>query len=299
MEHIKALPQVRGQYKLNYNLAHLTWFKVGGAADILFKPEDTADLISFLSQNQNKIPVAVLGAGSNIIIRDGGIEGAVIKLGRNFTAIEIDTQERLVAGAGCLNYNLAKFCKENGLKGFEFLVGIPGTIGGGIAMNAGAYGSEFCDIVLEIEAISHDGDVKRFTNSEIGFRYRTNSLPNDLIFTKAIFRTEVGNKSVIAERMREIIEFRGSSQPVTEKTSGSTFANPEGAKAWQLIDQAGLRGKRIGGASMSNLHCNFMINHGDATATDLEQLGEHVRTEVKKHSGVDLRWEIKRVGKND
>jgi UDP-N-acetylmuramate dehydrogenase len=297
MEHL--LPQVRGQYKLNYNLAHLTWFKVGGRADVLFKPEDTEDLISFLSQNQNKIPVTVLGAGSNIIIRDKGIEGVVIKLGRSFTTIEVDTQGRLVVGAGCLNYNLAKFCRENSFRSFEFLVGIPGTVGGGIAMNAGSYGSEFRDIVLEVEAIDTDGKIKRFTNAEIGFGYRKNTLPNNLIFTKVIFKAESGNKEQIAGRMKEISEAREATQPVTEKTGGSTFANPEGKKSWQLIDQAGLRGKKIGGASMSDLHCNFMINHGSATAADLEELGEYVRSEVKKHSGVDLRWEIKRIGRND
>jgi UDP-N-acetylmuramate dehydrogenase len=298
MEH-KILPKVRGQYKLNYNLAHLTWFKVGGPADVLFKPEDTDDLVFFLSQNQNKLPLTVLGAGSNIIIRDKGVEGVVIKLGRNFTSIEIDDKGRLVVGAGCLNYNLAKFCRDNSIKGLEFLVGIPGTIGGGIAMNAGSYGSEFRDIVVEVEAVDYDGKIKRFTNSEMGFSYRKNTLPDNLIFTKVIFKAETGNKEQITDRMREINEARSATQPITEKTGGSTFANPDGKKSWELIDGAGLRGKRIGGASMSNLHCNFMINHGDASATDIEELGEYVRSEVKKHYGVNLHWEIKRIGRND
>jgi UDP-N-acetylmuramate dehydrogenase len=297
MKHKISLPTVRGQYKLNYNLAHLTWFKVGGAADVLYKPEDSEDLSSFLKQNKNQIPISILGAGSNIIIRDNGVEGFVIKLGRNFTKIEINKNRDLVVGAGCLNYNLAKFCRDNEIKGFEFLVGIPGTIGGGIAMNAGAYGSEFKNIVLSVKAIDSNGSIKRFTASEIGFEYRKNSLSKDLIFTEVIFKTEIGNREQIANLMKEIIESRAKTQPITEKTGGSTFANTANVKAWELIDKAGLRGHSIGGAHISMIHCNFMINNGTANASDLEQLGEYVKSLVLKNCGINLDWEIKRIGR--
>lgn len=292
------LPGIKGECRFNYNIAHLTWFKVGGAVDIFYKPEDEDDLSSFLQQNQRlNLPVTTIGAGSNIIIRDGGIEGVLIKLGRNFTNIELNQDKELVVGAGCLNFSLAKFCQENGIKGFEFLVGIPGTIGGGIAMNAGAYGKEFKDIVLRVEALDKEGRIKFFSNKEIGFLHRSNSLPADLIYTKVIFKTEAGDKSKITELMNEINNRRGVTQPVKEKTGGSTFVNPEGIKAWQLIDQAGMRGKKLGGAMISELHCNFMINTGNALAAELEDLGELVRQEVQKTSGYELKWEVKRIGR--
>jgi UDP-N-acetylmuramate dehydrogenase len=286
----------RGDYKLNYNLAHLSWFKVGGNAEIFFKPLDSADLSLFLSLTNGNIPITVIGAGSNILIRDGGIEGAVIKLGRNFTQIELTEDGFLSAGAGCLNYNLAQFCLNNSIKGFEFLVGIPGTIGGGVAMNAGAYNREFKDIVVEIEALDSKGNAIKFTNEEAGFRYRANSLPQDVIITKAKFKIEKGEYDSINAMMKEINTQRLATQPIKEKTSGSTFANPIGRKAWQLIDEAALRGYRIGGAQISELHCNFMINCSNATAADLEDLGEYIQRKVQENSGVLLEWEIKRLG---
>jgi len=293
-----TLPEMRGKYKINYNIAHLTWFKVGGNAEILFKPEDIEDLIYFLKENDANLEVLVLGAGSNIIIRDGGFPGAVVKLGRSFTEIEETSDGNLAVGAGCLNYNLAKFAVANSIAGFEFLVGIPGTIGGGVAMNAGAYGSEFKDLVLWVEAVDQSGNSRSFSCEEMGFSYRKNSLPKDLIFTKVIFKTKAGQANEIRSKMDEINKNRSDTQPITEKTGGSTFANPDGYKAWELIDDAGLRGYSVGGASMSEKHCNFMINDGSATASDMENLGELVRKKVKENSGIELKWEIKRVGEN-
>ena len=292
------LPKVRGKYKFDYNIAHLTWFKVGGKADILFKPEDSEDLAYFLKEKASNLKVMVLGAGSNIIIRNGGVKGVVVKLGHSFTEIEELADGNLSVGAGCLNYNLAKFATSKSIQGFEFLVGIPGTIGGGIAMNAGAYGSEFKNLVISVEAVDKDGNYRNFLCQDIGFSYRNNSLPKDLIFTKVIFKGEAGNLSQIQSKIDEINRKRSETQPITEKTGGSTFANPYGYKAWELIDNAGLRGYAIGGASISKKHCNFMINDGTANASDMEDLGEFVREKVKEASGIELNWEIKRVGRN-
>ena len=293
------LPIVRGKYKENYNLAHLTWFKVGGAADVLYKPVDEDDIANFLKQNAGKLPVTIIGAGSNIIIRDRGIEGVVIKLGNGFTEIEILPQGDLLVGAACLNFNLAKFAQANGIKGFEFLVGIPGTVGGGVAMNAGSYGSEFKDIVKSVYALDKMGTQMQIPLEDIGFDYRKNSLPTNLIYTKVVFRADRGDPSEIKLKMQDINEKRAATQPVTEKTSGSTFANPEGKNAWELIDNAGLRGMKIGDAVISEKHCNFMINQGSANAYDMEQLGEFVKNKVKDHSGIELKWEIKRIGRNE
>jgi UDP-N-acetylmuramate dehydrogenase len=298
------LPKTVGEYRNNYNLSHLTWFKVGGPAEVLFKPLDVQDLANFVSQNQQQRPITVLGAGSNIIIRDGGIDGVVVKLGQNFTNIELkndnevySNQKSISVGSGCLNYNLAKFCQMHAITGFEFLVGIPGTIGGGVVMNAGAYGSEFKDIIIAIEAIDSRGNFILIPNEEIGFKYRGNNLPKDLIITKAIFKATIGEREMILAKMDEINKNRLATQPIKERTSGSTFANPENHKAWQLIDKAGMRGYRIGGASMSQLHCNFMINHGNSSARDLEDIGDLVKKNVFEDSGISLEWEIKRIGK--
>lgn len=289
---------IRGVYKKDYNLKHLTWIKVGGNADVFFKPEDVDDLILFLKENKNMVPVTVIGAGSNMIIRDKGVEGVVIKLGRGFTDIEFIGDSLIAVGGGCLNFNLAKFCQTNSIGGFEFLVGIPGTAGGGVAMNAGSYGSEFKDIVSFVESVDNQGNLRTYSVEDIGFAYRSNSLPKDLIFTRVFFH--VRNKedpSKIGRKMSEISFMRNASQPVAERTGGSTFANPKGLKAWELIERSGMRGKKLGGACMSNKHCNFMINYDNATATDMESLGEMVREAVKKDSGVELEWEIKRIGR--
>ena len=288
---------VRGEIKENYNLSHLTWFKVGGPAQFFFKPEDISDLKGLLKQNNNRLPITVLGAGSNTIIRDGGIDGIVIKLGRNFTNIELQDDE-IIVGASCLNLNLAKFCLNNLIEGFEFLVGIPGTIGGGVIMNAGAYGSEFKNVLSSIEVITTAGEVMSISLNEIDFSYRSANLLQDYIVTSATFKAQIGNLEKISALMDEINSKRASTQPIKEKTSGSTFANPSGYKAWELIDKAGLRGYRIGGAQISELHCNFMINDGSACAQDLEQLGEHVKAQVFEKCGVALEWEVKRIGKH-
>jgi len=291
-----TLPKITGEYRNDYSLSHLTWFKVGGVAKIFFKPSDCRDLANFVAQNQQDKLVTVLGAGSNIIIRDGGIDGVVIKLGQNFTNIELTNNNQLSVGSSCLNFNLAKFCLAHSISGFEFLSGIPGTIGGGIIMNAGAYGSEFKDIILAIEAINPRGNLITITNEQIGFRYRDSNLPKDLIITKAFFRTMNGDRNIITEKINEISRNRLATQPIKEHTGGSTFANPENHKAWQLIDKAGMRGYKIGGASMSTLHCNFMINHGNASALDLESLGNAVQKRVFEDSGISLKWEIKLIG---
>lgn len=288
---------IRGKIKYDYPLAPLTWFKVGGAADIYFKPEDVEDLQRFLKINDGKHPITIIGAGSNIIVRDGGVEGVVIKLGRKFTDIHFDKSRNLVVGAGCLNYNLARFAEDSFVTGLEFLIGIPGSIGGGIAMNAGSYGREFKDIIISVEALDFRGNKYEFSLDEIGFGYRSNSLPKNLIFTSALIKGNRAEREEISSKMKEIARKREESQPIREMTGGSTFANPEGKKAWELIDAAGLRGKSIGDAGISEKHCNFMINHGNATARDVEDLGEYARQEVKLNSGIDLKWEIKRIGR--
>lgn len=297
-----AIPEVdfssiRGKIRENYNLSHLTWFKVGGEADIFFNPKDIDDLVAFLKILDGNVPVTILGAGSNIMIRDGGVEGAVIKLGQGFADITFDKKRNIVVGAGCLNFNLAKFAEASSIEGLEFLVGIPGTIGGGIAMNAGAYEREFKDVIISVQAVDFFGNRFEFINEDIGFSYRNNSLPDNLIFVTATIAAPVGYGYDITKKMKQISAKREETQPIREKTGGSTFANPEGYKAWQLIDQVGLRGKRIGEAGISEKHCNFMINHSNATAKDMEDLGEFVRSKVKEKTDIDLHWEIKRIGR--
>ena len=291
---IKNLPKIRGEYLPNFNLASLTWFKVGGCAEVLFKPEDIDDLAHFLQHLPSDVPVYVLGAGSNVIVRDGGIEGVVVKLGRGFGSIDGDTIIR--AGAGTLNYNLAQYALQNDLQCLEFLVGIPGTIGGGIAMNAGSYGSEFKDILHSVTMLDRNGQKHVLKPEELGLGYRHNSLKSWAIFVEATFHTTAGNKEEIKAKMDEISSSRKQTQPINQKTGGSTFANPDGYKAWQLVDQVGMRGYAIGDAQFSPLHCNFMVNTSNATATELEELGEMARTKVLEQTGIELKWEIKRIG---
>lgn len=290
------LPEVRGEYRHNFNLAPITWFKVGGEAEILYKPEDIEDLQFFLKSLDKSVPITILGNCSNVIIRDGGIEGVVIKLGRNFAKIE-QRDDGVYSGSGALNSSLSIFAMQNSIRNLEFLTGIPGSVGGGIRMNAGAYGFEFKDTIKSFRAIDRGGEIKEFNASDVGFGYRECSLPKELIFIDAIFKSELGELNNIKEKMNQINEQRSNTQPIKEKTGGSSFANPEGYKAWQLIDEAGLRGYKIGGAEFSSKHCNFMINTGDASAKDLEELGELAIEKVKKMHNVDLKWEIKRIGK--
>jgi UDP-N-acetylmuramate dehydrogenase len=297
------LPSTTGEYRKDYNLSQLTWFKVGGNAKLFFKPNDMDDLTHVISNISHKTPIFVLGAGSNIIIRDGGFDGVVIKLGRNFTSIIFDRENRLLkVGAGALNYSVAQFALNNNISGFEFLIGIPGTIGGGIAMNAGSYGSEFKDIVESITILDRNGKSTILSNEQIGFAYRKNSLKDWYIVTEVSFKTMQGDPLSIKTKMDEITTKRQTSQPVNSKTGGSTFANPDpqisdGKKAWELIDSVGMRGFKIGGAEISPMHCNFLINNEHAKASDLESLGEMAREKVKESYGVDLKWEIKIIGK--
>ena len=293
------LPKVRGRITENAPLAQLTWFRVGGPAEILFKPADQDDLIFFLQNCPADIPLTILGVASNIIIRDGGIKGVVIRLGREFADIKVENNQ-LICGAAALDLNVAIAAREAGLSGLEFLSGIPGTIGGALRMNAGAYTREMQDCLIAAEAIDRQGNLHQLTLDEMRFAYRKCGIPADWIFTKAILHGAPDDAAAIQTRMDDIKNARENSQPVRARTGGSTFANPPthltSSKAWQLIDEAGCRGLTVGGAQMSALHCNFMINNGDATAEDLEDLGEKVRAAVMAKSGITLEWEIKRIG---
>ncbi len=293
----EVLPKIRGEYRLNYNLSHLTWFKTGGNAQVFFKPLDTADLISFLQNIDREIPILIIGNCSNTIIRDGGIEGVVIKLGRNFANIRLQDND-IIVGAGALNSSVAQFAIQNNIANFEFLIGIPGTIGGGIRMNAGSYGSEFKYIVKTIKAVKPSGEICEFMIDDNLFGYRKCNLQEDLIFLEARLGGQRSTREIIKAKMDKIIKLRAESQPITEKTSGSTFANPATYSAWKLIEEVGLRGFAIGGAQFSKLHCNFLINTGNATSKDLEDLGEMARKKVKETRDINLNWEIKIVGKH-
>lgn len=291
------LPEVRGRYTENADLSKTNWFRVGGPAEVLFKPADLADLQHFL-KNKPACPVTILGVGSNIIVRDGGIEGVVIKLGREFVGMEIK-DGLLEVGSACLDGNVALFAAENNIAGLEFLSGIPGTIGGAIAMNGGAYGTETKDILVKAEAVDLNGNLHSFTNEQLKFTYRKCGalLERPLLFTKAWLKGTAGNREEILERINKIKAEREETQPVRSRTGGSTYKNPEGHKAWQLIDAAGLRGFSIGGAQVSEKHCNFFINTGDAKSADLENLIKEVQERVLKNSGITLEPEIKIIGK--
>lgn len=293
---IARLPAVRGRLSAQAALAEITWFRVGGAADVMFRPADRDDLIAFLKAKPADVPATVLGVGSNTLVRDGGVAGVVIRLGRGFVEIEADGDE-ITAGAGALDVNVAQTAQMHGIAGLEFLRGIPGTVGGGLRMNAGAYGTEFKDVLLWAEAVDMQGNLHRLTPAQMKFSYRHTDVPEDWIFLGCRLKGRAGDKAVIQQRMDEIQAAREASQPIRTRTGGSTFANPEGHKAWQLIDAAGCRGLVVGDAQVSEQHCNFLINRGNATAADLETLGETVRQKVKAQSGIELRWEIKRIGK--
>ncbi|NNG04328.1 MAG: UDP-N-acetylmuramate dehydrogenase [Inquilinus sp.] len=292
---IERLPPLRGRLTENAPLAGVTWFRVGGPAEVMFKPEDLDDLADFLAGCPADVPITVIGVASNLLVRDGGVRGVVIRLGRAFVDIAVDGGT-VTAGAAALDVNVARTARNAGLTGLEFLVGIPGTIGGALRMNAGAYGSEIKDVLVEARAIDRAGKPLTLAPEAMGLSYRHTDVPEDVIFTGAVLRAGPGEKDKIAARMAEIGEARGSTQPVRARTGGSTFANPPGHKAWELIDKAGCRGLRVGGAQVSEMHCNFLINTGDATAGDLETLGETVRDRVREAHGIELRWEIRRIG---
>jgi UDP-N-acetylmuramate dehydrogenase len=297
---IDRLPQVRGRYAEDAPLSGITWFRVGGPAEVLFRPADPDDLCAFLAGKPEDVPVTVIGVASNLLVRDGGVPGVVVRLGRGFAEITRDGP-MLRAGAGALDLNVSLTARDAGLAGLEFLSGVPGTIGGALRMNAGAYGREMKDVVLAAEAIDMRGRKQYLTNRALGFGYRHCDAPADWIFIAAELKGEPGDPEAIQRRMDEIGRAREESQPIRTRTGGSTFANPAdpragGRKAWELIDAAGCRGLTVGGAMVSEKHCNFLINTGTATAADLESLGEEVRARVLNKFGVTLEWEIRRIG---
>jgi UDP-N-acetylmuramate dehydrogenase len=279
----------------NQALAELTWFRVGGPAQVLFMPEDDNDLAYVLRNLPAGISVSVLGAGSNTIVRDGGIEGIVVRLGRGFNDVTIEEGNRVRAGTAALDLMVARAAQKAGIAGLAFLSGIPGTIGGALRMNGGAYGGETKDILVEARGVDRAGNLRTFSNADMGFAYRHCGVGEDVIFTSALFQGRPGDPTEIAREMESIKQKREASQP-RNRTGGSTFKNPPGQSAWKLVDDAGCRGLRVGDAQVSELHSNFLINLGNATAADIETLGETVRARVKEKSGVDLEWEIKRVG---
>jgi UDP-N-acetylmuramate dehydrogenase len=294
---VARLPRVKGPYQTNAAIRDLTWFRAGGPAEVLYIPPDTDDLASFLKETPSDIPVTVIGVGSNLLVRDGGVDGVVIRLGRGFMNVAAEPMHRLRAGAAVLDVAAAKAALEAGIAGLEFMRGIPGTVGGGLRMNAGAYGREFKDVLIEAIALDRRGERVRLSNAQMGFDYRRSSAPPDLIFVEALFQGSSGDKAAIEARMNEITDARSTTQPIKSRTGGSTFKNPHSEKAWQLIDKAGCRGLRRGDAEVSTMHCNFLINHGNATGDEIEALGEEVRAKVKAATGVELEWEIKRIGK--
>ena len=289
--------EVRGRLTPNADMSKLTWFRVGGPAQLLFQPADEADLSYFLENLPVDVPVMVVGIGSNLLVRDGGIPGVVIRLSaKGFGQVAMEGETRIRAGTAIPDKRVAAFALENGLDGFAFYHGIPGGIGGALLMNAGANGTETKDRVVEVVAYDRKGVRHVLSNADMGYAYRHSDAASDLIFTQALYQGVRADKDAIREQMDAVQHHRETVQPVKEKTGGSTFKNPEGTSAWKEVDAAGCRGFMVGDAQMSEMHCNFMINTGSATGTDLETLGESVRARVLKNSGIRLHWEIKRVG---
>jgi len=292
---IDRLPAIRGRYSENAPLGQLTWFRVGGPAEVMFRPADADDLADFLANKPADVPVTVLGVGSNLLVRDGGVPGVVVRLGRPFARIEAE-DDQVSAGAAALDLNVALTARDAGIANLEFLCGVPGTIGGALKMNAGAYGSEMKEVVVTARALDETGGVHDLTPDDLGFRYRGCSVPASWLFVAVRLQGQSEDPVSIGRRMKEIRDAREATQPIRTRTGGSTFANPVGRKAWELIDEAGCRGLERGGAKVSEKHCNFLINTGSATATELEALGEDVRRRVFETSGVKLEWEIRRIG---
>jgi len=293
------LEGVRGRLTPDALMSKLTWFQVGGPADILFQPADEEDLALFLQKLPEEIPVMVVGVGSNLLVRDGGVDGVVIRLSaKGFGMAEQVDDTTLLAGTAIPDKRLAAKALEAGLGGFAFYHGIPGGIGGALRMNAGANGTETTNRVTQVHAIDRKGDSHVLSQEDMGYTYRHCAVSDDLIFTKALFKGYAQDNAKIQEEMNAVQHHRETVQPVKEKTGGSTFKNPDGHSSWRLVDEAGLRGAMVGGAQMSEMHCNFMINTGNATASDLENLGEMVREKVLANSGIELQWEIKRIGRH-
>jgi UDP-N-acetylmuramate dehydrogenase len=298
VDEVKArAPRLRGRLLANAPIAETTWFRVGGPAEALFSPADEDDLAYVLAALPRETPVTMVGLGSNLIVRDGGVAGVVIRLGgRAFGALDIMDGCRLVAGAAAPDQFVARAAAKAGVDGLAFLRGVPGSIGGALAMNAGAHGGEIKDVLIEAHGLDRTGARRVFSRADMGFSYRHSSAPADVVFTAAVFQGRPGEPAAIEAEMERITRAREASQPIRDKTGGSTFKNPPGLKAWELIDKAGCRGLRLGDAEVSTMHCNFLINRGQATAADLEALGEEVRRRVLETSGVMLEWEIKRIG---
>ena len=302
MSLLECLPAVRGKYLPAAPLADMTWLRVGGPAEVLFLPADEADLARFLAETPDEIPVHILGAGSNTLVRDGGVPGVVVRLTAPFGKVEAISKTRVKAGAAALDKKVAQIAARSGIAGMEFFTGVPGAIGGAIRMNAGCYGTETKDILVEAVALDRAGRRIIVTPDELGYAYRHSEAPEDWIFVEATFEGTPDDPATIAARMDEITARRETTQPIREKTSGSTFKNPDPPgtpdqrKAWQLIDQTGWRGKKIGGACFSTQHANFLINDGTASAADLEAVGEGARADIIAATGIDLHWEVRRIG---
>jgi UDP-N-acetylmuramate dehydrogenase len=294
--HSELFAPFRDRLRENVDMSRTNWFRVGGPAQWLFRPENAQDLSEFFCRLPLEIPTTVLGVGSNVIIRDGGIDGVVIRLGRGFAGIGV-YEGKIEAGAGALDVNIAQIACDHELAGLEFLSGIPGTIGGAVCMNAGAYGSDMSKILMEAEIVERSGRIRRLSNLDLGFTYRSSRLSRGAVVTQVLLNGHPGDQRRIARRIGEIQHERDETQPVRARTGGSTFRNPIGHKAWELIDRSRCRGLTVGDAQISEKHCNFMINTGQATATDLEVLGEEVRQRVYEATGIELEWEIKRIGK--
>jgi len=290
------LPPVRGRLEANFPLADLTWFRVGGPAEVLYTPADEADLAEFLKATPRDIPVMAIGVGSNLLVRDGGVPGVVIRMGKGFANVTLEPDHRIRAGVAALDVRVARFAQEHSIDALTFLRGIPGTIGGALRMNGGAYGGETKDVLVEARAVDRSGKIAVLSNKDMNYGYRHCGAPEGLIFTQALLQGRPGNADDINAAMDKITESREATQPIKSRTGGSTFKNPPGNKSWQLIDKAGMRGFAVGPAKVSEMHCNFLINEGGATAAQIEELGETVRARVKASSGIDLDWEIKRIG---
>jgi UDP-N-acetylmuramate dehydrogenase len=291
----ETLPKVRGRIQMDAPLAPFTWFRAGGAAEVLLRPADADDVSGFLRDLPHEVPIHVIGACSNLIVRDGGLHGVTIRLARGFSTIVVEP-DGIIAGAAALDVTVAEHAAAAGLTGLEFLSGIPGSIGGAVAMNAGAYGGDMASVLDWAEIVTRTGEQRRLLAAELAFAYRHSALPAGAVVTRVRLRATKGASALIAARMAEIKTTREASQPVRARTGGSTFRNPDGMKAWELIEAAGCRGLVRGGAMVSDKHCNFLINLGSATAADIESLGEEVRRRVQAATGVTLEWEIRRIG---
>lgn len=296
MSDATVLPPVRGKLKHDAPLAPLVWFKAGGKAEWLFEPADVDDLCEFLKALDPSVPVMGLGLGSNMIVRDGGVPGVVVRLGKAFARVERLDAVTLKCGGGASGILVSSTARDAGIAGVEFLRSIPGTVGGFVRMNGGAYGCETCDILVECEVVLRSGERVTLTNADLGYTYRHSDLPEQAIVVSATFRGEPGDPAAIQAEMDRIAQSREESQPLRSKTGGSTFKNPPGDKAWRLVDEAGCRGLRLGDAQVSEKHCNFLLNLGNASSADIEGLGEEVRRRVKEKTNISLEWEIQRIG---